>query len=278
MAEQDKPISTSALARELDKPTRQMFAELEALGWIKRQDESWLLTAKGEFEGGQYRDSDKFGRYITWPVSVCKHPALVSADAELLTSLQLAKALDLPVRQLRQLLQLLGWQQPARRGWVLTPRGIAMGGCQRENTQTGVPFILWAPAIQTSSALLTLCQRYSDQAADAQGVFAGLDGHRLRLPALKQIDDWLFLAGLQHATDWPLPLDETLSADFYLSVAGIFIEYWQPDADAATLKQMMRKRELYRQHQLPCIEIQAEDLAQLDESLRRALLRFDIEV
>ena len=127
-------------------------------------------------------------------------------------------------------------------------------------------------------SLLTLCERYADQTENAQGDYAALDGHCLKLPALKQIDDWLFLAGLQHATDWPLPLDETLTADFYLPAAGIFIEYWQPDADPATLKQMMRKRELYWQQQLACIEVQADDLAQLDESLRRSLLRFDIEV
>ncbi|MFW1676848.1 hypothetical protein ACFVYJ_03590 [Pontibacter sp. JAM-7] len=278
MSDQEKPLSTSALARALDKTTRQMFAELEALGWIKRFDDNWQLTTKGEFEGGSYRDSDKFGRYIIWPESVRRHAALLAADAGLLRAGQLAQKLDMPVRQLRLLMQALGWHEAARRGWVLTDKGEAQGGCQRENLQTGVPFVLWPQVIAESAILQAACTKLQALTADADDQFACLDGHRVIDAGLKQVDDWLFLAGLRHAVDWQLPVvDECLRANFYLPDRGVYLEYWQPDADPTTLKAMMRRREVYRLHQLDYIELQPEALAQLDDTLRRELLRFGIE-
>ena len=70
MTETSGPLSTSALARKLEIPAQQLFATLKDYGWIQRQGEGWLLTPKGEFEGGQYRQSKRFGRYVVWPESL----------------------------------------------------------------------------------------------------------------------------------------------------------------------------------------------------------------
>ena len=63
--EEDK-LSTTALARKLDLPVQQLFAVLKDYGWIQRSSASWVLTPKGEFEGGTYHSSRRYGSYIVW--------------------------------------------------------------------------------------------------------------------------------------------------------------------------------------------------------------------
>ena len=80
MAEPEK-LSTTALARKLGIPTQQLFATLKDYGWIQRHQDSWLLTNKGEFEGGSYADSKRYGRYIVWPESLVEHPMLSAIES-----------------------------------------------------------------------------------------------------------------------------------------------------------------------------------------------------
>ena len=63
-------LSTSALAKKLDLPAKTIFELLVAKGWIERVGDLWKLTGKGQFEGGDYVTSKKFGEYIGWLESV----------------------------------------------------------------------------------------------------------------------------------------------------------------------------------------------------------------
>ena len=63
MVSEGNKLSTTALAKKLDIPTQQLFATLKDYGWIERANESWILTQKGEFEGGSYHNSRRFGAY-----------------------------------------------------------------------------------------------------------------------------------------------------------------------------------------------------------------------
>ena len=74
----NRKLSTTALAKELNVPAQQVFAALQDYGWIKRVDSDWVLTGKGEFEGGTYTESSRYGRYIVWPPSLLEHKLLVS--------------------------------------------------------------------------------------------------------------------------------------------------------------------------------------------------------
>ncbi|MCP4815743.1 MAG: hypothetical protein GY888_24785, partial [Planctomycetaceae bacterium] len=67
MEPDDGKLSTTALARKLNIPAQQLFATLKDYGWIQRSTDSWVLTSKGEFEGGTYQTSRRYGRYIVWP-------------------------------------------------------------------------------------------------------------------------------------------------------------------------------------------------------------------
>ncbi|MDA8752758.1 hypothetical protein N9M39_01220, partial [Halieaceae bacterium] len=74
-------LSTSALARKLEIPVQQLFATLRDYGWILRQADNWVLTPKGEFEGGDYQESRRYGRYIVWPEKLLSHPLLCAIES-----------------------------------------------------------------------------------------------------------------------------------------------------------------------------------------------------
>ena len=62
MSVDDNRLSTTALAKKLHIPAQQLFATLKDYGWIQRVGETWVLTPKGEFEGGRYQNSRRYGR------------------------------------------------------------------------------------------------------------------------------------------------------------------------------------------------------------------------
>ena len=81
MDKDDNKLSTTALARKLNIPVQQLFATLRDYGWILRAGETWALTPKGEFEGGSYQQSRRFGRYIVWPEKLDHHPLLAAIES-----------------------------------------------------------------------------------------------------------------------------------------------------------------------------------------------------
>ncbi|WP_299177743.1 hypothetical protein [uncultured Neptuniibacter sp.] len=276
MSDQSSPLSTSALAKALSKTTRQMFAELESLGWISREQDSWVLTAKGEFEGGGYRESSKFGRYIIWPGSITEHKVLSNPDSHLLSTTVLAKTFLLKKSTFERVLLELGWVKRGRKGWLLTSQGTDAGGHQRENTTTAVPYILWAELLMDSPVLRYWTERM--QSLSESNLYPCCDGHRVNSTAEQKIDNWLYLAGLTHAYQRPLPFDVTLVSDFYLPQCQLYIEYWGRDNPAAGLSKKMQVKEILAQNQCQVIELDDEDLDNLEEVLPRRLLKFNIEV
>ncbi len=50
----DKHLSTTALAKSLNKESKELFILLAQGGWISKIDGHWQLTEKGKFEGGIY--------------------------------------------------------------------------------------------------------------------------------------------------------------------------------------------------------------------------------
>jgi hypothetical protein len=268
----DSPLSTSALAKALGKTTKQMFAELETLCWIERADDSWKLTSKGEFEGGSYRESQKFGRYIIWPSTVVSHNALSNADSHLLTSTKLAKFFSFTRKQIDQILVELGWVLPSRKGWLVTKQGELEGGCQRENINTAVPYVLWPSEITNN---IVLKRSIEELAADN---FICCDGHKVSSVQEQKIDNWLYFSGLLHAYQRRLPFEEKYLSDFYLPQYHLYIEYWGEGNTPSQLPEKMSKKERIVQAGFKLIELDDQDIESLDEVLPRKLLKFGIEV
>lgn len=274
MTEEVQSLSTSALAKKLGKTSRQMFAELEALGWIVREDEQWKLTAKGTFEGGDYRESKRFGTYVIWPASVIEHRALVNPDSQLLSASALGKQLGYPAVQLNRLFNELGWIEPHIKGWRLTKIGIHAGGRQAEDARSGVPYVLWPESVAVHPALLQVLALLKPS-ADAE--ILCLDGHQVASAPMQQIDNWLYCAGVVHACGRRLPTDEEAYCDFYIPSAHLYIEYWDEQGSAGYLAEKMRRKEIYQRYELPMIELSADDLNEIDDVLARHLLKLGIE-
>ena len=155
-------LSTTALAKQLELPVQQLFSALKDYGWINRTDKTWALTGKGEFEGGEYRDSQRFGRYIVWPETLKEHPLISAIEAEFrYGAAALAKFFDVPPRTLNRALAELGMQVHTISGWEITEKGKHLGGIQEESESSGSLYVSWPKEMVDNHVLqreiYTLC-------------------------------------------------------------------------------------------------------------------------
>lgn len=296
MEAEDNKLSTTALARKLNIPTQQLFATLRDYGWIQRSGEAWILTPKGEFEGGKYQNSRRFGRYIVWPERLDHHPLISAIESNQRISAASMRRYypRLHARQINRALAELGLQHHSILGWELTPLGRTLSGQQEESDNSGAFYVTWPHEIVDNPVIHRELSRQSDQiqpsetvsdevepdlfAAAAQEAFScqGIDGHNLRSPLETRICNWLYLAQLAHAYQRALPTEELVYADFYVPEGNVYIDCWEAEVPALELSGKLHRRELYRELGLRHIEINAGDVERLDEVLGRGLLAFGI--
>ncbi|MBY4676943.1 hypothetical protein [Marinobacterium arenosum] len=266
-------LSTSALAKRLHKTAKQLFAELVVLGWIRREGENWQLTAKGEFEGGAYRDSEKFGRYIVWPESVLNHRALSSGDLALASSTALGRRAGLSAQQLNRLMQELGWLHAEPGGWQLTDAGRRAGGVAREDPRSGKRYALWPDNLLEQPAVARLLARL--QPSD-DGPYIALDGHCCSSGVVRRLDNWFYLAGIQHAFKRPLPLPDSPDCDLFLPQSQLYIDDWSGSAGSAELARRMRLQTLAEGAGLALLVVDEAALPELEAWLVRQLRKRNI--
>ncbi len=281
-------LSTSALAKLLELSTQQLFTTLKDFGWIRKLDEGWALTNKGEFEGGEYVHSKRFGRYIVWPEDLAEHPLLQALeDNRHISPTALGKGFGLNAREVNRLLAELAWIKHDLQGWELTAEGERQGGIQLENESTGTYYIVWPLAVKDHSVLTRELNRAAAVLADDGGPgddlfsnqqdYSAVDGHSFSSRAALKICHWLYMAGIAHACNRQLPCEEDLRADFYLPAFQLYIEYWGED-DSRSLSLRMKRREFYDQQGLAVVEIQHDDLAELDHVLGKQLRKHGVRV
>lgn len=292
MGQEESRLSTSALARKLNIPAQQLFTTLKDYGWIERAGESWVLTSKGEFEGGNYQQSRRYGRYIVWPPSLDHHPLLSAIESnQRINAASMRRYYPrLHARQINRALAELGLQRHSIIGWELTERGKALGGLQEESQNSGAFYVTWPHEIIDNPVIHRELTRQSDQGhpaastdEDEPDLFAagtvrciGIDGHSLESPLETRVCDWLYLAQLAHAYQRALPTEELLMADFYIPEGNVYIDCWEENIPALALSAKLHKRDLYQTLKLRHIEINAADIERLDEVLGRGLLAFGI--
>lgn len=292
---QDK-LSTSALAKLLDIPVQALFTSLQEHGWIKRQGEHWLLTPKGEYEGGSYQESKRFGRYVVWPPAVQNHQLIQAIESRQRISAAGMRRYypSLHPRQINRALAELGLQQHSILGWELTPLGKQLGGQQGESENSGAFYVSWPHEVVDHPVVHRELRRQSDQlqskparqtGGEEPDLFSagpalpgnrGIDGHELASTLEIQVCNWLYFAQLAHAYKRALPVEQEVCADFYLPAGNVYIDCWADEDSAETLSVKLLKREIYRDMSLRHIEVNAEDGERLDEVLGRGLLSFGI--
>lgn len=282
-------LSTSALAREMDLSTGQLFKVLQDFAWINKTDDGWVLSAKGEFEGGEYVHSKRYGRYIVWPRQLSEHPLIKALeDQRTVSASQLAQEFQLSPREINRSLAELGWIRHTSQGWELLEPGEQRGGIQLENQNSGNFYVVWPEGINSDSELRKLLnwvnkqvQNYSGDAADLFSQpenLKALDGHQPHSVAHLMICHWLYIAGLAHACDRLISGSDDLVADFYLPVINLYIDVWSDSQDAKTLSRQLSKREFYQSQKLDVIELEKEDLPMLDDILTRELRKRGLRI
>jgi hypothetical protein len=251
-----------------------------------------VLTPKGEFEGGSYQQSRRYGRYIVWPQSLDHHPLLAAIESnQRINAASMRRYYPrLHPRQINRALAEMGLQRHSIIGWELTERGRALGGLQEESNSSGAFYVTWPHEIIDNPVIHRELTRQSGQGlptvSESEGepdLFTetavscvGVDGHSLGTVLETRVCNWLYLAQLAHAYQRALPSEELVLADFYVPEGNVYIDCWDADIPAQALAGKLHKNELYRELKLRHIEINAVDIDRLDEVLGRGLLAFGI--
>ena len=277
----ERHISTTALARLINKESKELFILLTTGGWIVKVDNHWQLTEKGKFEGGIYVNHPKYGEYIAWPESIQQHPLLKLLPEAPLSATNLAHKWDIPARLVNLLLAEKGLIKKHVRGWLLSAKGKAIGGQQHE-AESGIPFVTWPETILDEPELIaSLLQITGDESLHGQPT---LDGHSVNNPMQRRIDNWLYLTRLIHARDYVFLWDlDSATADFYLPEIALCVECWADELDvetnrAAVISGELEKHQAYKKHKVAYIEFRDENIHQVDEILARELLRRGVAV
>ncbi|MFK0571237.1 hypothetical protein [Endozoicomonas sp.] len=291
-------LSTSALARSLEVPVSELFKKMEQAGWIERGNDSWILTRKGGDEGGEYTTHVKYGTYIVWPeverIGKEIAPGKVSADGHL-TATSLAERVGVSARQINLIFAELGWIKHNESGWKVTATGIRSGGEQREN-QSPRYWVCWPetvldqPVVRSSikeikadlSHAIGLDLQADDPInhyrADFPARLRCADGHLVRSKTELLIDNWLYLAGISHAYERRLPIDDNIYGEFYLPTGHVYLEYLGHSSDTRYYQAKLEKLDLYRKHELAVITLEDEQVKQLDVYLPGQLLKYGIRI
>lgn len=290
-------MSTTALAKHFDLPAKTLFTFLTEKSWIDRVDNHWRLTGKGEFEGGEYIQSKKYGEYIGWPQSIVDH-SLFQEMLDLPMSVSaLGARYKISSHRFNALLAELGWQRRFHKGWTITHSGKKQGGIEKEDNESGVPYTVWARSILTNETLLAVLEQItlssslepaasnkpkeSQKSLDFSKISLpkrSRDGHHPNTKEHHDVCNWLYLMNVVYAYCWPLAKTELGDCDFYLPAAHLHLECWQEKEDAKAMSQKIARIEYYQQENLAYIELKREQLNALDTALPKLLLKYGITV
>ncbi|MFB1075663.1 glycerol kinase [Vibrio diabolicus] len=282
-------ISTSALAKMRKVEAKLLFADLKRAGYIVRQDEKWILTEEGAKFGGEYVDHPKFGQFIVWPTNL--HIELTSSSGKTLSATQLGEKLKLNAKRMNQLLSELGWIAKSEEGWRVTEAGIRAGGQQRTDKETQNTFVVWHDVVLRNKRLKQSVIEFLGQDAESHSTDKSyssfrqkfeakhrtLDGHYVRSKGELLIDNWLYLAGVVHAYERQLPIDQDVTSDFYLPGGKVYLQFWGSDTGEMAEADRETIRTVYDQHHFNLIEVEPSELDKLDEVLPKRLRQFGIK-
>lgn len=212
-----------------------------------------------------------------------------SVSSTSLSATAIGERLEISNRRINLIFSELGWTNRARKGWVATTQGLALGAEQKEHPKTGIPYVSWPESILTNRALKatvkSLLQGELANESDStafrekfQANFRATDGHFVRSKAEMLIDNWLYMSGIVHAYERQLPVEEELYCDFYIPEGKVYIEYWGLVSDPKYAMRKEIKLGVYRKYNFNLIEISEEHVKNLDDHLPKMLLKFNIIV
>jgi hypothetical protein len=287
-------LSTTKLANHLGIDSKELFNKLSSLNLMIKEDKEWKLTPDGENAGGEYKEFTKDGqvtKYIVWPQDL-KLDIQTQTPSKLLTSTEVGKSFNISARKLNPILSELGWVTKGLKGWKITQSGKSIGGVEKEDFKTGVPYVVWSEKILSNKSLLKTINEMSGESSNEEpseveksnnfrekfeANFRSTDGHYVRSKAEMLIDNWLYMAEIVHAYERKLPVEEDVYCDFYLPTGKVYIEFWGYENDPKYLKRKEIKKSIYKKYNFNLIELNDEDVLNLDDVLPKLLLKYDIQ-
>jgi len=281
-------LSTSALAKKRKIDPQQLFKDLSKAGYLSRHEGQWLLTDLGAKFGGEYVDHPKYGKFVVWPENLLID--LTTTNGSTLSATQVGEYFNLNPKKINQLFSELGWISKQEQDWLATPSGLRVGAKQRQDKQSQNKFVVWHDAIRHNPHLRQSVVEFLGQDAQSHATDKSysrfrqkfeakhrtLDGHYVRSTGELLIDNWLYLSGVMHAYQRPLPIEEAIMSDFYLPAGKVYIQYWGTDSRDVSQQEQQRIRTLYAEHQFNLIEITREEVNKLDDILPEKLRQFGI--
>lgn len=295
----NRMMSTTALAKHFDIPAKTLFTFLTDKAWIERVDQHWRLTGKGEFEGGEYIQSKKYGEYIGWPPEISEHKIFQELLDLPVSVSALGARYDIGPHRFNALLAELGWQRRFHKGWTITPAGKKHGGIEKEDADSGVPYTVWSRSLLDNPQLQDVLRQMGsgDDTDKATAKKAGSksaqtsldfsaeqpsmttrDGRQLEHQEHRRVCNWLYLMNVVHACQRPLAEPKLGNCDFYLPAAHLHLECWLEKEQASSMKQKLARIEYYKKEKLPYIDLKSEQINELDSVLPRMLLKYGITV
>ncbi len=299
-----RKISTSALARSLEMPVKDLFHKLESSGWIERSEDNWQLTEKGKLEGGEYTTHVKFGTYIIWPEMIHVNRGntveKASTDGYGLTATQIGERHEISARQVNWMFAELGWikrsGKGSGKGWTTTENGEKSGARQQINDHNKTAFVSWPESVLGKAVVIASLKETKGDLSHAIGLDAlagdeishyrqqfparlrAADGHLLRSKTELMIDNWLYMAGVTHSYERRLPIEEEVYGEFYLPGGNVYIEYLGQSSDVSYRQQKEVKLKAYQSHNLNLITLNEDQLKHLDLHMPRLLQQYGIRI
>ncbi|MCP4552836.1 MAG: glycerol kinase [Bacteroidetes bacterium] len=267
------------------------------LGFIEKKSETWVLTSEGETQGGGYKESKEYGKYIVWPediqITFAKGVAQ-GESAKLITATAIGRVFELSANKINFILSELGWLNKGLKGWVLTEQGKKQGGSQAEDKKSGIPYIRWPESITSTKSLKETIDHVKGTGSKStsnnqsqheevgfrdkfEAKHRSADGHFVRSKAEMLIDNWLYMAEIVHAYERKLPIEEDVYSDFYIPTGKVYIEYWGYENDQKYLARKQKKIALYKKYGFNLIELQDKEVQNLDDILPRLLLKYGVQ-
>lgn len=304
-----KTLSTSALAKERNIESKDLFKILTDKGWIFKKDDKWNLTNDGKLAGGEIKNSQQYGDYIVWPETIDweeKKSNDQTSKSKYFSATQLGEHFDVSNRKINLILNELGWVQKTVAGWGITKLGKSLGGREFEHETSGQKYVKWPERVLNNPDLLenfgikpvvskvTKPENLIVEKQDGNSIedyrkkypaeFRSKDGHYVRSQGEMAIDDSLYLWGIPHAYEKKLPntLEDVLS-DFHIPSGpgrpyAVYIEYWGVQGDEYYNKRKEQKLKIYSELGLKLIQLTPSDIKNLEDTLQRELLKHEIKV
>ena len=204
-----------------------------------------------------------------------------------ITSTEIGKRYDISSRTVNKHLADIGMIVQTNEGWTVTQYGEKNGGTQKKHPQSGNLYVVWTekllqnPDIKILSGEATAAEPQNVKEQDFRSKFPAklrtVDGHYVRSRAELLIDNWLYSAGIVHAYEKKLPIEEDVYSDFYLPGGKLYVEFWGLENDSRYIDRKKNKIEIYRKYNFALLEIRNENLENMDDELPQKLLKFGIK-